>query len=59
MTETLKAEVTEIRILAHDLEHFKNYVEYDLFQDWSLPIYESETNAHITAFYQRNPTEVL
>ena len=34
------------------------YPEYDLFQDWGLPIYESETNAHITAFYQRNPRVV-
>ena len=47
-----------IKVMAHDLEHFANYAEYDLFQDWGLPIYEAETNAYITAFYQCNPQAV-
>lgn len=37
----------------------EDYPEYDLFQDWGLPIYESEINAQITAFYQRNPDAFL
>lgn len=31
--------------------------DYDLFRDYA-PCYESETNAHITAFFQRNWHEV-
>ena len=44
--------IPQTTIKSHD------YPEYDLFQDWGLPIYESETNAQITSFYQRNPAEV-
>ena len=42
-----------VQVSVHDLSQFEFWPEYDLFYD-GLPIYESETNAHITAFYQRN-----